>query len=117
MSCALPCPDPAAEPQWPPRRERVAVEADIALRRPGRLHYRVGVRDVSPEGCKAELVERPDVGELLWVRFDGLEGLEARVCWTAGFVAGLRFVHPIHPAVFERMIEQMGGRTAQSRRA
>jgi hypothetical protein len=96
-----------AAPPWPPRRDRLAVEADIALRRPGKLHFRVRVRDISPEGCKAELVERPEVGELVWVRFDGIEALPAEVRWTAGFVAGLRFERPIHAAVFDRLAARM----------
>ena len=31
------------------------------LRRPGKQNFRVRAYDVSPEGCKVELVDRPDL--------------------------------------------------------
>ena len=49
------------------------------------------VFDASPDGCKIEFVERPDLGEALWVKFEGMELLEARVRWTEGFTAGVEF--------------------------
>ena len=54
-----------------------------------------------PRGCKAELVERRALGEHVWVRFEGLDALEAIVCWVRGFELGLEFENPIHPAAFE----------------
>jgi hypothetical protein len=59
--------------------------------------------DASPEGCKLEFVERPSVGERLWVKFDGLEAVEATVRWVAGHVGGLEFCRPLHAAVFDRL--------------
>ena len=39
-----------------------------------------------------------------WIKFEGLEPLEAEVCWVKGFLTGVRFAKPIHPAVFERIL-------------
>ena len=49
--------------------ERVAVEAEVTLRRSGKLTFRVRVYDISPEGCRAEFVERPELHERVWIRF------------------------------------------------
>lgn len=88
------------------RSERVALDAAVSLRRSGQLNYNVRAYDASLHGCRVEFVERPELDERLWVKFDGLQPLEAEVCWVEGFAAGLNFVHPIHPAVFGRLFDQ-----------
>jgi hypothetical protein len=42
------------------------------------------------------------------LKFDGLEAIEAEVCWVEGFVAGLQFDKPIHPAVFDLLLHRLG---------
>ena len=102
---------PAAEARkhWPRRRERVELFADVSLRRVGRSTFRVAVTDASADGCKVQLVERPSDGERVLVKFDGLEPLEADVCWVEGYAAGLRYARPMHPAVFELLVERLKG--------
>jgi hypothetical protein len=65
------------------------------------------VFDASSHGCKVEFVERPEMQECVWVRFEGLEPLEAHVRWLEGHCAGLQFSRPIHPAVFDLMAERL----------
>lgn len=91
----------------PRRSERVGLAAELTLRRPGKNNYRVRAFDASPGGCKLEFIERPDLGESIWVRFEGMELLEARVCWTEGFIAGVEFQKPIHPAVFQNLLGRL----------
>lgn len=91
----------------PRRSERHLLNAEVSLRRPGQLSYRVTVFDASLHGCRVEFVERPALAEQLWVKFDGLQPLEAEVCWIQGFSAGVSFVQPIHPAVFDRLIASL----------
>lgn len=91
------------------RSERVTLNASVSLRRPGQLNYRVRIFDASLHGCRVEFVERPNVEEQLWVKFDGLQPLEAEVCWVEGFTVGVNFVQPIHPAVFDRLVSGLGG--------
>ena len=86
------------------RRTRKTIAAEVDLRRSGVHAFRVKVFDASPEGCKIEFIERPRVGERVWVKFDGLEAIEASVRWVGGHVGGVRFKHPIHEAVFERLV-------------
>lgn len=92
------------------RSERVALNAGVSLRRSGQLNYQVRIFDASLHGCRVEFVERPNVDEQLWVKFDGLQPLEAEVCWVEGFAVGVNFVQPIHPAVFERLVSGLGSR-------
>jgi hypothetical protein len=98
----------------PRRHERVSVEGEVTMRRSGKVSFRVHIYDLSPEGCKAEFVERPELDEQLWIKFDGLEALEARVRWLSGAKAGVRFSRPLHPAVFDLIVSRLGCRQHQS---
>lgn len=89
------------------RSDRIALDADVSLRRSGQNTYRVRVYDVSPHGCKLEFVERPAFDEQVWVKFEGLDSIECLVCRIDGFVVGVEFVHPMHPAVFESLIARL----------
>ena len=100
-------PEPDSKEHAPRRSERVSLAADVRLRRIGKSTFRVTLTDVSPEGCKVQLVERPSKDERVLVKFEGLEVLEATVCWVEGFTAGLSFDKPMHPAVFELLIERL----------
>lgn len=86
---------------------RIALSGQVSLRRLGQSSYQVRVNDLSPEGCKVDLVERPRIGEHLHLKFEGLQVLEAEVCWVEGFVAGLRFQTPIHASVFDLLLERL----------
>lgn len=93
----------------PRQAERIELSADLSLRRVGRAHYRARVFDISPEGCKVEFVERPRLDELVWVKFDCLEAVEAAVCWVDGFYGGVKFLRPIYPAVYELLLTKLLG--------
>lgn len=71
------------------------------------MSYWVELRDLSPEGCMIELVERPSLDEVMQVRVPGLETLQARVRWIDNYIAGLKFERPTHPAVFELLLQRM----------
>lgn len=93
---------------WLARRsDRVPLAALVSLRRSGQLNYRVQVHDVSIHGCRVEFVEQPAVEEQLWVKFDGVEPLAGEVCWVENFVAGVNFVRPLHPAVFQALVGRL----------
>ena len=98
---------PSEKTQKPRRSSRTALSADVSLRRLGQNSYRVKVADLSPEGCKVDLVERPRIGEHMLLKFEGLEVLDAETCWIEGYVAGLRFEKPIHSAVFDLLLQRL----------
>ena len=101
--------EPEEQPAKPrPRRsERVSIDAQVMVRRLGRMNYRARIFDLSPDGCKAEMLERAHAGEQVLVRFGGLEPLAAEVCWVEGPSAGLRFQRALHPAVFDLLLERL----------
>lgn len=100
--------DTADKRAQPPRQStRVALDAEVTLRRPGHNNFRVRVFDASPQGCKIEFVERPRLGDHIWIKFGDLEALQAIVCWMSGFAGGVRFEKPIHPAVFEMLVAKL----------
>jgi len=90
-------------PKKPRGAHRLDFAAEVGIRRTGAHSYRVRVFDASPRGCKIEFVERPSIGEHIWVKFDSLEGLEATVRWVAGHTGGVQFERQLHEAVFERL--------------
>lgn len=100
---------PSEEPREhvPRKAERVATKAEAILRAPNRPSYRVTVYDLSTNGCRVEFVERPRENERVWVKFFGLEALEAKVAWVERSTAGLTFNNPIHPAVFDLLLERL----------
>jgi len=100
---------PALEPRC---HERIAVDGEVSLRRAGKTQFRVHIYDICPDGCKAEFVDRPELGEQLWIKFDAMDTLEANVRWIAGAKAGMRFSRPLHAAVFDMLIARLGAASA-----
>ena len=100
-------PDKSGSVVRPRRAPRVAVNAEVMVRRPGGHNYRVRVFDLSPHGSKVEFVERPNLDERVWIKIEGLEAMEAMVCWVDGFVAGVDFTRPMHGAVFDLVVARL----------
>jgi prepilin-type processing-associated H-X9-DG protein len=92
----------------PRRAARVPLDAHVSLRRAGTHAFPVRLFDASPLGSKLEFVERPRLEERVWIKFDGLNAIEAMVCWVDGHVVGVEFVQPMHPAVFDALIKRIG---------
>lgn len=94
--------------QAPRRSRRVPVAAMVKLRRRGHHNFTVKVFDLSPEGCKLEFLERPQLDETVWVKFEALELLQATVCWVDGLCVGVEFQKSLHPAVFNHLLSKLG---------
>lgn len=89
------------------RTDRMPIGADVKLRTLGRNNYHVRVLDLSTDGCRVELVERPSVGDNVSVKFEGLDTLEADVRWVEDHMAGLLFKNRIHPAVLDLLLRRL----------
>ena len=98
---------PEAKQQIERRAARLEVPGEVGLRVPGHSNYHVRILDLSTDGCGVELVERPSVGDPMMVKFEGLEVIDAEVCWVEGFNAGLKFDRPIHPAVLDLLVKRL----------
>lgn len=88
---------------------RSPVNAEIQLRRSGELNFSVELHDLSERGCRTEFVERPRLGEILWVKLGDLSPIESTVRWVNGFQGGLEFNQPIHSCVYENLLRRIGG--------
>lgn len=93
--------------QAPRKSARVPIAAMVKLRRRGHHNFTVQVFDLSREGCKVEFQERPQLDEAVWVKIEGLELLEATVCWVENLFVGVEFKRPIHPAVFDLLVSRL----------
>lgn len=89
------------------RQERAPYRGEALLRRLGGTNYQVQIFDLSHDGCKIEVIETPRIGEHLLIKFNGLEALDAEVCWIEGMTAGLKFVTPMHPAVYDLLMQRL----------
>lgn len=96
--------------------ERVALSADVTLRRRGKaVGAEAKVFDASTHGCQLQIAERPEIGERVRIRLEGLQPLDARVCWIEGERAGVEFGSPIHPAVFDLLVARARARARAAR--
>jgi hypothetical protein len=94
----------------PPARrltQRSYADGQISMRRLGSFGFELPVRDLSPAGCMVELVEQVSTSDHVIARLPGLEPFGATVMWSDERCAGIRFNRPIHPAVFERLLERL----------
>lgn len=73
------------------------------------MNFAVELHDLSERGCRTEFVERPRIGEILWVKLGELAPIESTVRWVNGFQGGLEFNRPIHSGVFEDLLLRIDG--------
>ena len=81
---------------------------ELLVRRIGGFNFQAGLKDVSTDGCRVELIEECEAGEDIIARFPQLEPLGAWVRWTQGRTCGVEFMRPIHPAVFKFLLTRLG---------
>jgi hypothetical protein len=93
--------------QRPRKSARISLTAEVQLRRQGTHSFVCEVTDVSPEGCKVEFVERPRLDETVWIKFEGLDAIQSHVVWVEGCEAGVEFLRPIYPAVFQMLVARL----------
>lgn len=78
------------------------------MRRSTDRPYEVKLRDLSTHGCSIDLINRVQLGERLWIKLPGLGSIEGFVCWAKEFHAGIMFLTPLHPAVFNMLRQKYG---------
>ena len=89
------------------RSDRFAGGAPIHARRIPGTNFEVPLDNISAGGCRIETLEECEEGDDIIARLPHLEPMGARIRWTLGRVAGLQFVRPLHPAVFNALLEQL----------
>lgn len=87
------------------RTLRKGVKLRARLRDRGATRFDINVVDLSMTGFRAETAYRLHPGTVVWISLPGLAGLEAVVAWQTHEHVGCAFRNPLHPAVFEHIVE------------
>ncbi|MFN3516216.1 MAG: PilZ domain-containing protein [Novosphingobium sp.] len=87
------------------RTERWAWDAGVQFRS-GVKRANVRVRDISPLGARIKGVFLVHKGDRFFIRFPGLESIEARVAWVTDFEFGCEFVRPLNPVILEALVSR-----------
>lgn len=86
------------------REPRYGVEVDARLRNGTGSARSVKVTNLSARGCRFSLPgEGLGIGAFVTITVARVGFLDARVRWRAGSTHGLRFEHPLHPAVLDHI--------------
>lgn len=66
----------------------------------------VWLSDLSLSGCQVVMRNgQLTAGQILMIRPEGLESLEATVRWVITDRAGIEFAYPLHPSVFDHLLK------------
>lgn len=87
------------------RAERKVVSLTAQLRERGAHKFMVDVVDLSITGFRCETSFNLYMGHAVWLTLPGLSGLEATVAWKQGYCYGFAFNRPLHPAVFDHIVQ------------
>ncbi|VVT01830.1 PilZ domain-containing protein [Erythrobacter sp. EC-HK427] len=86
------------------RHERERVEINCEIRVGTKAWRKAQIADLTPEGFQVRIFDMPPRGTTLFLRFAGIQMLNAEVCWARADTAGCRFVVPISQYVFDHII-------------
>lgn len=85
--------------------ERKSVQFAGGIRRQN-VTSQVTVLDMSTTGFRVRLASPVPVGSVVWLKIPGLEGLQSRIVWLDGLIAGCQLAGPLHPAVFQHIVQR-----------
>jgi hypothetical protein len=83
---------------------RAQVDIDCEIRIGNRAWRRARLADLTPDGFQVAILDMPARGTPLYIRFAGIQMLQAEVCWARADTAGCRFAAPMSPYVFDHII-------------
>jgi len=96
-------------PPVPRQAIRIAIDAEVGIRRASEKIRMAQLRDLSTHGCSIELLARVNLNEIVWVKFPGIEAVQGFVCWVNEYLCGIEFQTPLHPAVTDMLAKRLGG--------
>ena len=88
---------------------RVALDAEVSIRRAAEKPRIAQLRDLSSHGCSVELVARVNLNEIVWIKLPGIEARQGFVSWTKEYLCGVEFDAPLHAAVMDMLGKRLGG--------
>jgi len=87
-------------------RPRAPFRIAAVLRDRSSNKFNVYLVDLSTTGFQAEAHPSLDPGASVWLTIPGMQGLEATVMWRKRAMVGCRFNQPLHPAVFDHLVQR-----------
>ena len=97
-------------PHSGPRRSiRVALDAEVSIRRVAENYRPAQLRDLSSHGCSVVLIARVNLDETVWIKLPGIEARQGFVCWVQEYTCGIEFDAPLHSAVMDMLAQRLGG--------
>ena len=87
-----------------PTASRVAYDLPVRYRQ-GSERVALMLHNLTPRGARVEGLDTLQVGDMAMVHLPTLAPKAARVVWTRGDAAGLEFERPLHPTIFETLVE------------
>ena len=86
--------------------ERREVMISVKVRRPGETWFTSTIADMSVSGFRLQSFMKLSVGAELWIMLPGFEGRRARVLWVRAHESGCAFERPLHPAIFDHIVQR-----------
>ncbi|MBN8816490.1 MAG: PilZ domain-containing protein [Sphingomonas sp.] len=86
------------------RQPRHEVVLRARLRNRATAKFDIRIIDMSVTGFRAEAHYGLNVGDIVWIKLPGLQGLEANIAWRHKEIVGGHFRQPLHPAVLDHLI-------------
>lgn len=93
-----------AEPVAERRHQRASVSIPCEVRVGTKAWRKAQIADLTPEGFQVTILDMPPRGTPLFVRFAGIQMLNAEVCWARADTAGCRFLTPLSAYVFDHIV-------------
>lgn len=87
---------------------RTPVNLQAGFRKQGFDSARADVSDLSVTGCKVDSAVNLGPKARVWIKFPGLQPMQATVIWVNGFEAGCEFSAPFYKPVLENFLGRHG---------
>lgn len=83
---------------------RAQIDLECEIRIGTRAWRKARLADLTPSGFQVTIFDMPPRGTSVYVRFAGMQMLQAEVCWSKLETAGCRFASPLSSYVFDHII-------------
>lgn len=85
---------------------RAGVDIPAVVRESGAGRLEISILDLSQDGFRMRSLTYINPEKKLFLTIPGFGPLEASVAWNEGDLYGCRFSQPLHPAVYDHIIDR-----------
>lgn len=94
------------------RHDRHGLQMAMTLRQSGQSRRTAVLKEASTHGVRLRAYLEPRPDREYWLRIPGLESQLGVLSWSQGQEHGFRLVHPLHPAVLDRIVSEANAAAA-----